>query len=112
MKKRTFLRTLVSVGIALMIMMVSPTWAGDIFDDWDAAKTPPRPELKPVTLEGSTTALLILDLAKDGACGRRPRCIAGIPNVKRLYDAARAAGVMFWFSTSPQQELIVPGVQE
>jgi len=34
--------------------------AADILDDWNNVKPPPRPELKAVTLEGATTALLIL----------------------------------------------------
>jgi len=60
-------------------------------------KPPPKPELKAVTLEPSTTALLILDMMKQN-CGARPRCVATVPNVKRLHDAARAAGAMVWYS--------------
>jgi len=71
--------------------------AADILDDWDTAKAPPKPELKAVTLEGSTTALLILDMMKTN-CGARPRCVATVPNVKRLHDAARKAGAMVWYS--------------
>jgi nicotinamidase-related amidase len=110
---RTLLRGVATTVVALVfVLAVQPSWAGDIVNDWDTVKAPPRPELKPVTLNTSTTALLILDMAEHGSCSRRPRCVATVPNVKRLYDAARAAGVMMWFSTSPQQKLIVPGVQE
>jgi nicotinamidase-related amidase len=31
-------------------------------------------------------------------CGARPRCVATVPNVKRLHDAARAAKAMVWYS--------------
>jgi nicotinamidase-related amidase len=71
-------------------------------------KAPPKPELKAVTLDPSTTALLILDMQK-GNCGVRPRCMATIPNVKRLYDAARAAGVMLWYSLNSTADLVDPG---
>jgi nicotinamidase-related amidase len=71
--------------------------AADILDDWAAVKAPPPPELKPVTVEGQTTALLILDMMKSN-CGARPRCVATVPNVKKLHDAARAAGAMVWYS--------------
>ena len=80
-----------------MIAFAASSWAADILDDWATVKPPLRPELKPVTLEGSTTALLILDMMKQN-CGARPRCVATVPNVKRLHDAARAAGVMVWYS--------------
>jgi len=93
-----------------MIAFAASCVAGDIVDDWDTVKPPPRPELKPVTLEGSTTALLILDMTKDGACGGRPRCIATVPNVKRLYDAARAAGAMLWYSLASPADVVDPGI--
>jgi nicotinamidase-related amidase len=80
-----------------MITFAASSLAADIYDDWDTVKPPPRPELKPVTLSGSTTALLILDMMKS-LCGTRPRCMATIPNVKRLHDAARAGGAMVWYS--------------
>ena len=94
---RTVLRGAAAAGGALLIAFAASSSAGDILDDWAAVKPPPRPELKAVTLDGSTTALLILDMMKTG-CGARPRCVATIPNVKRLHDAARAAGAMVWYS--------------
>jgi nicotinamidase-related amidase len=71
--------------------------SADVLDDWAAVKPPPAPELKSVTLDGKTTALLILDMMKTN-CGARPRCVATLPNVKKLHDAARAAGAMLWYS--------------
>src|ERR1700681_2106733 len=93
---RTLLRGAAAVAGALIIAFAASTSAADILDDWAAVKPPPLPELKPVTLEGSTTALLILDMMKSN-CGVRPRCVASVPNVKRLHDAARAAGAMVWY---------------
>jgi nicotinamidase-related amidase len=71
--------------------------AADILDDWASVKSPPPVEVKPVALDGSTTALLILDMMKMN-CGARPRCVASVPNVKRLHDAARASGALLWYS--------------
>ena len=47
----------------------------DIIAEWASVKLPPAPELKPVTVDPKTTALLLLDFMK-GNCGARPRCIA------------------------------------
>ena len=94
---RTLLRAAGTGAVALLIAFAASSSAADVLDDWATVKLPPKPDLKPVTLEGSTTALLILDMMKMN-CGARPRCVATVPNVKRLHDAARAAGAMVWYS--------------
>jgi nicotinamidase-related amidase len=94
---RTLLRGAAAAAGVLMIALAASSSAADILDDWATVKPPPAPELKPVMLEGSTTALLILDMMKAN-CGARPRCVATVPNVKRLHDAARTAGAMVWYS--------------
>ena len=93
---RTVLRSAALLGV-LATALAATTSAGDILDDWDSAKAPAKPEIKAVTVDPSTTALLILDLMKSN-CGQRPRCVATVPNVKRLHDGARAAGMMIWYS--------------
>src|ERR1700674_4084387 len=97
LKLRTILRCAAVAAGVLLIAFAASSSAADVLDDWATVKLPPKPELKPVTLEGSTTALLILDMMKMN-CGARPRCVATVPNVKRLHDAARAAGAMVWYS--------------
>ena len=97
---RTLLRGAAAAAGALIIAFAASSSAADILDDWATVKPPPRPELKPVTLEGSTTALLILDMMKVN-CGTRPRCVATIPAIKRLHDAARIAGATVWYSNGP-----------
>jgi nicotinamidase-related amidase len=97
LETRTLWRGAVVTAAALIIAFAASSAANDILNDWDTVKAPPKPELKPVTVEDSTTALLILDMMKQN-CGARPRCVATVPNVKRLHDAARAAGVMVWYS--------------
>jgi nicotinamidase-related amidase len=85
--------------LAVAMLTASPSIAADIIAEWATVKAPPVPELKPVTLDGKTTALLILDLMKSG-CTARPRCVATVPNVKKLHDAARAAGAMVFYTFS------------
>jgi nicotinamidase-related amidase len=103
---RTLIRGAAAAG-ALLIALAASSAAADILDDWAAVKPPPPIELKPVTLDGSTTALLILDMMKTN-CGSRPRCIATIPNVKRLNDAARAAGALVWYSLVGSNGMATP----
>jgi len=74
-----------------------PVRANDITTEWATVKPPPVPELKPATVEPKTTALLILDFMKAN-CGARPRCVATVPNVKNLLDAARAHDMMVFYT--------------
>jgi nicotinamidase-related amidase len=87
--------------------------AADIMAEWASVKLPAAPELKPVTLEGKTTALLILDVMKD-SCARRPRCAEMAPNLKKLHDAARGAGAMLFYTLvgggSPTAADVVAGM--
>lgn len=78
-----------------------PLYAQSIVDEWNSIKVPPVPELKPVTLDPSTTALLMLDFNKQ-VCNaeRRPRCIASIPVVGKLLKEARSKGVKAIYSLS------------
>jgi nicotinamidase-related amidase len=68
--------------------------AATIIDEWANVKPEPAPELKPVTIDTRTTALLVMDLVK-GSCNneRRPRCVASIPAIAKLMTEARAKGV-------------------
>jgi nicotinamidase-related amidase len=79
--------------IAAAIFSAQPAGAGDVITDWDSVKLPPKPELKSVTVDPKTTALLVLDLMKDN-CGARPRCLPIVPTVKKLIDQARAHNMM------------------
>src|SRR5204863_5922096 len=101
------------VGIFTVAILTSwPAFGADIISERTTVKAPPAPELKPVTLDGKTTALLILDMMKSG-CSARPRCVATVPNVKKLHDAARAAGAMVFYTLVGDKpaptEIIDPG---
>src|SRR5690349_19054603 len=95
-----------AVGAVLIagLAMGTAVSAADILDDWATVKAPPKPELKAVTLDPKTTALLIIDIGKNN-CGVRPRCIATLPNIKKLHDQARAAGAMLWYTVGDAAEL-------
>ena len=67
--------------------------APDITSEWASVKLPPPPELKPVSVDPRTTALLVLDMMK-GNCGARPRCLATVATVRKLIEVARAHNMM------------------
>ena len=94
--QRVLFATTVALLAALTLpvtLSVAPARAQTIIDEWDSVKVPPSPELKPVTVDPKTTALLMLDFMYQN-CGKRARCVASIPAVEKLLDEARAAKVM------------------
>src|SRR6476661_3034977 len=82
---------------AVLTALASPTHAANIVDEWANVKAPKAPELKPVTVDPKTTALLMLDFMNQN-CGRRPRCLAQIPAMKKLLAEARAHKVPVIYS--------------
>jgi nicotinamidase-related amidase len=103
----------VAITLALAAIVAPQARAADIMAEWASVKVPPPPELKPVTLDGKVTALLILDVMKD-SCARRPRCTEMVPNLKKLHDAARSAGAMVFYTLvgggSPTAADVVAGL--
>jgi nicotinamidase-related amidase len=89
-------RNLIAVG-AMMTVLALPAQANNIVDEWASIKPPAAPTLKPVTVDPKTTALLMLDFMNQN-CGKRPRCIATIPAMKKLLDEARAHKVAVIYS--------------
>src|SRR3954469_2152049 len=87
--------------------------AADVVKEWPNIKAPPAPEVKAVTLDGKTSALLILDVMKE-SCARRPRCAEMAPKLKKLHDTARAANVMVFYTLvgggSPTAADVVEGM--
>jgi len=76
---------------------VTPVHAQTIIDEWARVERPPAPALKPVTVDAKTTALLMLDFMNQN-CGKRPRCLASIPAVKKLLAEARAKNMAVVYS--------------
>ena len=88
---------LAAIGGALMLAMAGSPSIADVISDWSTAVAPPPPELKEVTVDPATTALLFLDIMKAG-CTARPRCVAAVPTMIRLHDQARAHNMVVWYS--------------
>jgi nicotinamidase-related amidase len=91
------LSRLAAVAGALLFAFAGSAANADVISDWSTAVAPPPPELKDVTVDPATTALLFLDIMKAG-CTARPRCIAAVPNMVRLHDQARAHNMVVWYS--------------
>lgn len=91
--------------VAVGLLAFSPAMGQTIIDEWSQVKPPAPPELKPVTIDPKTTALLVLDFtgAQDptkGPCNKnaRPRCIASLPKIKQLLADARASETLVVYS--------------
>ena len=95
MKKALTIAASLAGGLAVGFL-ASPVSA-DIISDWGKAVAPPPPELKEVTVEPATTALLFLDIMKGG-CTARPSCVEKVPNMVRLHNEARAHNMVVWYS--------------
>ncbi len=86
--------------LAAVLAHAAPSRAQTIVDEWSSVKAPPPPELKAVTIDPKTTALLVMDLVKpDCNTQKRPRCIASIPRIAKLIEAARGKGMMLVYTT-------------
>jgi nicotinamidase-related amidase len=100
-----------SAALAGVIGLAAPSAAQNIVDEWANVQVPPPPDLKKVTIDPKTTALILMGFVKD-SCNvqRRPRCAATIPNVWKLLAGARAHGVMVLHSVptnNPSGDFIV-----
>ena len=82
-----------AAALALMALLVVAARADDIVSEWASVKAPPAPELKTVTVDPKTTALLMLDFLQAN-CGNARRCPATLPVVKKLLDEARAKNML------------------
>ncbi|MGH7015255.1 MAG: isochorismatase family protein [Stellaceae bacterium] len=85
---------------AAFVASVAPASAQQtIIDEWATIRTPPAPELKQVTVDPKTTALLFLDFVKQTCNDRvRPRCVATLPATKKFLAEARAHHLLVVYS--------------
>lgn len=88
--------------VAILGVLMLPAQASTIIDEWASVKVPPPPQLKAVTVEPKTTALLMLDFVKP-ICNEQndARCVRSIPAVKKLLSKARASGTMVIYTSIP-----------
>jgi len=82
-----------AAALALTALLTVTARADDIVTEWAKVNAPPAPELKPVTVDPKTTALLMLDFLQPN-CGSAHRCPATLPIVKKLLDEARAKNML------------------
>jgi isochorismate hydrolase len=99
----------VSLGMIAAAWSTSAAKAADIVTEWGSVQMPPPITLKPVTLDGKTTALLILDIQAPACTTERPRCAQSIPKIKALMDRARAAGALVAY-TLPSGKIADPSI--
>ncbi|GFM37814.1 cysteine hydrolase [Desulfovibrio psychrotolerans] len=85
----------------------------DILQEWGAVQVPEKPPVQAVSVDHSTTALLILDI-EELTCNeeRRPRCLETVPRIEALMRKARNAGmpVIYSLTTRGTRESILPPV--
>ena len=110
-RRRLTKLSLAAVLAWLLATFAAPASAQSIIDQWSQVQVPPPPKLDNVTIDPKSTALLVMGFVRD-SCNvtRRPRCVATIPHVKKLLDAARAHGVLVLHSvptTDPAGDYIV-----
>jgi nicotinamidase-related amidase len=79
----------------------SPAPAQTLIEEWDTAKFPPPPTLKPAKIEPKETALLVMDFTNQTCTQqRRPRCAASVPKVVKFVTEARAKGALIIYSVA------------
>ncbi|MFL0246099.1 cysteine hydrolase [Candidatus Clostridium stratigraminis] len=67
-----------------------------IIDLWNSVSAPPAPELKSVSVDPKTSALLILDM--ETTICKSPRCTASISNINSLLMQARKNNMLVVYS--------------
>jgi nicotinamidase-related amidase len=99
--KLTRLAAAIGLMVAAFGSAAVSAQAGSVIDDWANIKAPPPPALQAVTVDPSTTALLLLDFVHP-ICDpqKKPRCVASLPAMKKLLAQARASHVMVVYSTA------------
>ncbi len=101
---------LIAAGI-MVVTLALPARATDIIDEWASVKVPPAPEVKPVTVDAKTTALLVIDMNKVVCSTERyGHCPAIVPAVKKAVDAARAKGVMIVYTSTKVPDVPKSGI--
>jgi len=90
-----FSRLACAAALAFTTLLAAPlASAQGVYTDWNNVKAPPPPALSKITVDPATTALLVLDVAKQTCSPEsRPRCIAMLPKVAKILSFARTKGL-------------------
>jgi nicotinamidase-related amidase len=95
---------------ALSGLVIQAAQADTVIDAWATVKAPPPPELKSVTIDAASTALIVMDISTQSCTAeKRPRCVATLPKVQKLIGEARAKGIFVLYTlagTSKRTDLI------
>ena len=87
--------------LAAVLSAAGVAQAQTVIDDWSKVKLPPPPQLKPVTLDAKTTALLVMDFTVQTCTPeRRKRCADSVPKVKTFVEESRAKGALIIYSVA------------
>ena len=87
---------LMAAGIA-----VAGAPAQTLIEEWDTAKFPPPPPLKPAKIDAKQTALLVMDFTVQTCTPqRRKRCSDSVPKVLKLVTEARSKGALIIYSVA------------
>jgi nicotinamidase-related amidase len=90
-----------AVAVSAALLATSAAGAQTIIDDWNQAKLPAPPQLKPVTLVAKETALLVMDFTVQTCTPeRRKRCADSVPKVKKFVEEARGKGALIIYSVA------------
>src|SRR6478672_10235309 len=80
MRKTHILRT----GAVMLLLLASPATAQTIVEEWNTAKLPAPPQLKPAKVEAKETAVLVMDFTTQTCSAqRRPRCAASLAKIAK-----------------------------
>jgi nicotinamidase-related amidase len=75
--------------------------AQTLIEEWDQAKLPPAPALKPAKIVPAETALLVMDFTRQTCTAeRRKRCAESVPKVVKLVNEARGKGALIIYSVA------------
>jgi nicotinamidase-related amidase len=109
-RTKWWLKSSAGVLAALTGLVVPAAQADSVIDEWAAVKVPPPPELKPVSIDAASTALIVMDISTQSCTvEKRPRCVATLPKVQKLIGAARAKGILVIYTlagTSKRTDII------
>lgn len=111
--RRFLITALVLAGLLAGALALPPAArAQAVTDDWASVKLPDLPEVKAVTVDPKTTALVVMDFNRTRCTPQgRVRCPAALPHVAKLLAAARAHGMMVVHTmTGPNAADISPEV--
>ena len=103
-REETMQRAVLSVlaaSFGFAVFAAIPASAQTIVDEWNQAKLPAPPQLKPVKLDAKETALLVMDFTKQTCTPeRRKRCSDSVAKVKKFVEEARGKGALIIYSVA------------